>query len=268
MSMMPELLMLTLVIGALTALYGGLTMLVQTDIKRSLAYSTVGQMGFMMMQCGLGAFSAAIVHLIAHSLFKASLFLGSGGVIQQNPGTELRKLDSKPSMSPLAALEILMLVLVSAYGLSHLATLFGAQSDLGLQGAPSLLVVFPALASGQAFYLGLQPGRVHADARTHSGHWALFSFPLVLLFCYAVFENGFHRFLAESLPAISTRPSPLAFILVILLIALTLGMSWFRQSLPTRWRDRLYVWLWSQGLTPSNLQTMTRRFSSTKTAGV
>lgn len=64
--------------GALTAMLGSVVMLTQTDVKRSLAYSTISQMGFMMMQCGLGAFSAAVLHIVAHGLFKAHAFLGAG----------------------------------------------------------------------------------------------------------------------------------------------------------------------------------------------
>src|SRR3569832_2013842 len=67
--------------GRLAALIGSALMLTQNDIKKSLGYSTMGQMGFMVMECGLGAFSLAVYHLIAHGLFKATLFLGSGGVI-------------------------------------------------------------------------------------------------------------------------------------------------------------------------------------------
>jgi NAD(P)H-quinone oxidoreductase subunit 5 len=69
---------LLLVVGALTALAGALVMATQSDIKRSLAYSTISQMGFMMMQCGLGAFSAAVLHIVAHGLYKAYAFLGTG----------------------------------------------------------------------------------------------------------------------------------------------------------------------------------------------
>ena len=57
--------------------------LVHNDIKRTLAYSTIGQMGYMIMECGLGAFSLAIFHLIAHGLFKASTFLNCGNVIHE-----------------------------------------------------------------------------------------------------------------------------------------------------------------------------------------
>ncbi len=69
-------------IGAFTALLGSVVMLTQTSIKRSLAYSTIAQMGFMMLQCGLGAFSAALLHIVAHSLYKAHAFLSSGSVLE------------------------------------------------------------------------------------------------------------------------------------------------------------------------------------------
>ncbi|NBX75588.1 MAG: NADH-quinone oxidoreductase subunit L [Proteobacteria bacterium] len=74
-------------VGALTALFGGLIYLVQTDIKRSLAYSTISQMGYMMMQCGLGAFSAAVLHLIMHGFYKANAFLSAASRIDTTPTT-------------------------------------------------------------------------------------------------------------------------------------------------------------------------------------
>lgn len=71
----------TFMVGLLTAIIGSMLMLIQNDIKKSLGYSTMGQMGFMIMECGVGAFPLAIFHLIAHGLFKGTLFLNSGGVI-------------------------------------------------------------------------------------------------------------------------------------------------------------------------------------------
>jgi NADH-quinone oxidoreductase subunit L len=69
------------IVGLVTAVIGSVLMLTQNDIKKSLGYSTMGQMGFMIMECGVGAFSLAVYHLIAHGLFKGTLFLGAGGVI-------------------------------------------------------------------------------------------------------------------------------------------------------------------------------------------
>ncbi|HJS67158.1 MAG TPA: proton-conducting transporter membrane subunit, partial [Nitrospiraceae bacterium] len=71
------------VVGALTAILGATTMLAQNDIKNTLGFSTIGQMGYMIMECGLGAFSLAVFHLIAHGLFKATMFLNSGNVIHK-----------------------------------------------------------------------------------------------------------------------------------------------------------------------------------------
>jgi NADH-quinone oxidoreductase subunit L len=70
-------------VGLVTAIIGSVLMLTQNDIKKSLGYSTMGQMGFMIMETGVGAFSLAVYHLIAHGLFKGTLFLGAGGVIAQ-----------------------------------------------------------------------------------------------------------------------------------------------------------------------------------------
>ncbi len=69
------------VVGGFTALFGSVVMLTQTSIKVQLACSTVAQMGFMMLECGLGAFSAAMLHIVAHSFYKAHAFLSSGSVI-------------------------------------------------------------------------------------------------------------------------------------------------------------------------------------------
>lgn len=70
-------------VGGFTALFGVLVMLTQTSIKKRLAYSTISQMGFMMLQCGLGAFTAATVHIVVHSLYKGHAFLSSGGILEQ-----------------------------------------------------------------------------------------------------------------------------------------------------------------------------------------
>jgi NADH-quinone oxidoreductase subunit L len=71
------------VVGTVTAALGATMMLVQNDVKNMLGFSTIGQMGYMVMECGLGAFSLAVFHLIAHGLFKATVFLYSGNVIHK-----------------------------------------------------------------------------------------------------------------------------------------------------------------------------------------
>lgn len=78
----PAVLNIAFVIGLFTAIFASVLMLVVPDIKRSLGYSTAGQMGYMIMEVGLGAFSLAIYHLMVHGIFKATLFLESGGLIR------------------------------------------------------------------------------------------------------------------------------------------------------------------------------------------
>ncbi|MBM1218724.1 oxidoreductase [Ponticoccus sp. SC2-23] len=68
-------------IGGFTALFGAAVMLTQSAVKTSLAWSTVSQMGFMLLQCGLGLWALALLHIVAHSLYKAHAFLSSGGAV-------------------------------------------------------------------------------------------------------------------------------------------------------------------------------------------
>jgi len=77
----PHALAFLTIIGTLTAAFGAVVMLVQPSVKRSLAYSTIAQMGFMILQCGLGAFGLALIHIVAHSLYKAHAFLRAGSSV-------------------------------------------------------------------------------------------------------------------------------------------------------------------------------------------
>ncbi len=80
-------------IGAATAIWAASIGLVQNDIKRVLAYSTVSQLGYMFLACGVGAFTAGVFHLMTHAFFKALLFLGSGSVIHAMSGEQdMRKM--------------------------------------------------------------------------------------------------------------------------------------------------------------------------------
>jgi NADH-quinone oxidoreductase subunit L len=84
----PQTMLIVAVIGATTALMAGTIGLVQNDIKRVLAYSTVSQLGYMFLAMGVGAFGAGIFHLYTHAFFKALLFLGSGAVIHALHGEQ------------------------------------------------------------------------------------------------------------------------------------------------------------------------------------
>jgi NADH-quinone oxidoreductase subunit L len=84
----PRAMFVVALVGALTAVMAATIGLVQYDIKRVLAYSTVSQLGYMFLACGVGAFAAGIFHLMTHAFFKALLFLGSGSVIHGMSGEQ------------------------------------------------------------------------------------------------------------------------------------------------------------------------------------
>ncbi len=77
----PQTMQVVAVVGGLTAFFAASIALVQNDIKKVLAYSTVSQLGYMVMACGVGAFGAGVFHLLTHACFKALMFLGAGSVI-------------------------------------------------------------------------------------------------------------------------------------------------------------------------------------------
>jgi NADH-quinone oxidoreductase subunit L len=84
----PDALAVVAIVGCLTAIYAATIGIVQTDIKRVLAYSTISQLGYMFMACGVAAFSAGIFHLMTHAFFKALLFLAAGSVIHALGGEQ------------------------------------------------------------------------------------------------------------------------------------------------------------------------------------
>ncbi len=89
----PRAMMTVALVGALTAFFAATIALVQNDIKRVLAYSTISQLGYMFLACGVGAFAAGVFHVFTHAFFKALLFLGAGSVIHALAGEQdMRKM--------------------------------------------------------------------------------------------------------------------------------------------------------------------------------
>ncbi|HUC30604.1 MAG TPA: NADH-quinone oxidoreductase subunit L [Candidatus Acidoferrum sp.] len=103
------------IIGTLTALFAATIGIAQTDIKKVLAYSTVSQLGYMFMACGVGAFSAGIFHLMTHAFFKGLLFLAAGSVIHAVGGEQdMRKMGGLRSYIPWTFLTMLIATLAIA----------------------------------------------------------------------------------------------------------------------------------------------------------
>jgi NADH-quinone oxidoreductase subunit L len=126
----PDTLVIVAVIGTATALMAGTIGLVQTDIKRVLAYSTVSQLGYMFLAMGVGAYAAGIFHLYTHAFFKALLFLGSGAVIHALAGEQdLRRMGGLKNELPITYWTFLIGALAIA-GVPGLAGFFSKDEIL------------------------------------------------------------------------------------------------------------------------------------------
>jgi NAD(P)H-quinone oxidoreductase subunit 5 len=128
----PNALSVLAICGALTAVYGAMVMLSQTSVKRALAYSTIAQMGFMLLQCGLGAFHIAVLHLLAHSLYKAHAFLTCGSAVET-----AKKLKAKPHYRRLNPKRIWLAISVSLAIVVGLSIAF----ELSPSKKPGMLVL-------------------------------------------------------------------------------------------------------------------------------
>lgn len=106
--------LLLMVMGALSAVFGALSMITQNDIKKKLAYSTISQMGMMMFACGLGAYSMALFHIIAHSFYKAHAFLGTGTLVEESKKIGFKLKSTSNFSLGMASLIGLILVTVGA----------------------------------------------------------------------------------------------------------------------------------------------------------
>ncbi|MEX2492897.1 MAG: NADH-quinone oxidoreductase subunit L [Nitrospirales bacterium] len=107
----PEAMAFIAIVGGTTALFAAMVAMVQSDIKKNLAYSTISQIGFMIMSCGIGAFVAAIFHLLAHGFLKAFLFLSTGNALQAVHRTHHGKTSHSSHSPPPASLYVGALVL-------------------------------------------------------------------------------------------------------------------------------------------------------------
>jgi NADH-quinone oxidoreductase subunit L len=111
----PKAMMVVAIIGAITAIFAASIGLVQNDIKRVLAYSTVSQLGYMFLALGVGAFAAGVFHVFTHAFFKALLFLGSGSVIHALSGEQdMRRMGALAKKIPITYKTMLIATLAIA----------------------------------------------------------------------------------------------------------------------------------------------------------
>ncbi|HUS08117.1 MAG TPA: NADH-quinone oxidoreductase subunit L [Bryobacteraceae bacterium] len=154
----PEVLAIVAIVGAFTAILAASIALVQNDIKRVLAYSTVSQLGFMFMALGVGAYWVAIFHLFTHAFFKALLFLGAGSVIHGTGGEQdMRKMGGLRKAMPVTHAAMLVGALAIS-GIPGLAGFFSKDEILSHvyhspHGSTAIYSVGLATALMTAFYM-------------------------------------------------------------------------------------------------------------------
>lgn len=143
------LLLTIFILGFLSMILGTVSKLIQTEIKRQLACSTMGQMGFMFMQIGLGFFPAAIAHLVLHSFFKAFLFLNVGSALY----------DQKPEKEPFkGALTFIFAMVLGLFGAFCFS--FFSHKPLDLSNTSIFLIFFCFASSAQVSYEMIKKGRL------------------------------------------------------------------------------------------------------------
>ena len=188
------------VIGAATALMAATIALVQNDIKRVLAYSTVSQLGYMVMACGVGAFSVGVFHLVTHAFFKALLFLGAGSVMHAlSDELDMWKMGNVRKYMPTTHWTFLVGCLAIA-GIPGLAGFFSKDEILwyawsGPHGHPIFWAVGTLVAGLTAFYMfrmyflifrGSSRMDPHVEEHAHESPRAM-TVPLMVLAVLSIF---------------------------------------------------------------------------------
>jgi NADH-quinone oxidoreductase subunit L len=242
-------------IGVLTAVFAASVALVQTDIKRVLAYSTVSQLGYMFAGVGMGAYAAGIFHLVTHAFFKALLFLGAGSVIHALQGEQdLRKMGG---LAPRMVITTVTMVIGAAglAGFPPLAGFFSKDAILASAFESGHIVVYLLLLGGafmtayyifRLFILAFLSGPRMPKEVAHHAHESpiVMTLPLILLAVLTIVagwieipsENGrrFTRFLAAVLPASEAHHGGVsAYVVVIVSVVVVLAgivVAWLRYA--------------------------------------
>jgi len=167
----PDALLVVALVGAATAVYGGVVGLVQTDIKSVLAYSTTTQLGLMFLACGLGAYPIAIFHLAAHAFFKTYLFLTAPSILHHlHGGADVK--ESGPARQPVPAL--FTVALMASSGLVAIALLFRWWRSDMIGGAAgdslSILLALGLIAAFSSAFAAARMAHVALQDTTHGGH--------------------------------------------------------------------------------------------------
>jgi NAD(P)H-quinone oxidoreductase subunit 5 len=206
-------------IGGFTALLGGLVMLTQSAIKTSLAWSTVAQMGFMVLQCGLALFPLALLHIVAHSLYKAHAFLSSGWAVEQVAATR------RPGPVAVASLRVVAQAFAFALALYALMGLSFGFADK----SPQAIALGAILVFGVAYLIaqGL------ADAAPRALTLRTSAASIAASLSYFLLQRFAQWLTSPTLPPIPP-PTALEWALIVLTL-LSFGAVAFAQTLFPHW---------------------------------
>lgn len=179
-----------LVTGALSALYGTIVYTAQNSVKTGLVYSSVGHMGFSLMLCGLGVYSAALLHLVSHSFYKAHSFLRSGSVIEDLKG--INRLNYRRSGNPFR----FVLAMLGALGVFIVV-----QRILFLFHEVNEQIMFV----GYLIFIGIMGLYIHAYDSENKlrSKVEILSYSVVILLLFYGLESLMHQLMFSELPATS-----------------------------------------------------------------
>ena len=219
----PAVMAVLVILGGFTALFGGLVMLTQPAVKTSLAWSTVGQMGFMILQCGLGLFALALLHIVAHSLYKAHAFLSSGGAVERVAAIKRPGPVAIPKLGAVTRAFVVALgIYVAMYAAMGWA--FGFDSKSAQAVALGAILIFGiAYLFAQGF----------ADAAPKALTRSIALYALVASGAYFALQTAAEALYAGALPA-TPAPGPLEWALLVLTI-LSFGVVAIAQATFPLW---------------------------------
>jgi NAD(P)H-quinone oxidoreductase subunit 5 len=219
MLLAPGMLAVVAMVGGFTAIFGALVMLTQPAVKTSLAWSTVAQMGFMILQCGLALFPLALLHIVAHSLYKAHSFLASGGAVELIASIRRPGPTAIPGRAAVGRAFALALAIYAVIGF-----LFGIDGK-----SPQGIALGAILIFGVAYLLA--QGLADAAPRVLTQRTALYSVAAAI--GYFALQAGAERLAAGTLPAVPA-PGPLEWALIILVVP-TFGLVALAQAMFPLW---------------------------------
>ncbi len=213
-----------LILSGVSILIGTGIMLVQVDYKRQLVGSTIAQMGFMLIQCALGAYVAAIIHAVLHGLFKSTLFLQAGSAIQQD--APVKKSNKSFSFAGIYSGIVLGILAAIGYWLTS--------TDEGYRLISAIILgCSVTYAWNQLVAFGY--GRV--------GRIAGFSIFLGGAVMYGLVHSGFHSLLHETV-ATEMQPSTLVVIAVLFILLAGSGIGlWLIRNPSSKYFSIVYLWL-------------------------